>query len=63
MESRPLVHLDVVAVEKGSFGSPSTKVAYFTYFYLKKAMEPILLIMFWGYMIMQICINSFHRLI
>ena len=28
------VALDVVAFEKGAFGSPSTTVAYFTYFYI-----------------------------
>ena len=27
---RPPSHLDVVAIEKGAFGSPSTKVAKFT---------------------------------
>ena len=31
MESRPPLHLGVVAIEKGAFESPSTKVAYFTY--------------------------------
>ena len=29
----PSLHLGVVAIEKGAFGSPSTKVANFTYFY------------------------------
>ena len=32
MELRPPLHLGVVAIEKGAFGSPSTKVANFTYF-------------------------------
>ena len=32
MELRPLQHFGVVAIEKGAFGSPSTKVANFTYF-------------------------------
>ena len=32
MELRPPVHLAVVAIEKEDFGSPSTKVANFTYF-------------------------------
>ena len=32
----PPLHLGVVAIEKGAFGSPSTKVAYFTYQRLKK---------------------------
>ena len=31
MEYRPLLHLGVVAIEKRAFGSPSTKVANFTY--------------------------------
>ena len=30
MEYRPLLHLGVVAIEKGTFGSPSSKVANFT---------------------------------
>ena len=30
--SRPPIYLGVVAIEKGSFGSPSTTVANFTYF-------------------------------
>ena len=30
MEQRPLLHLGVVAIEKGIFGSPSTKIANFT---------------------------------
>ena len=29
----PFQHLGVVAIEKGAFGSPSTAVANFTYFY------------------------------
>ena len=32
MEYLPPLHLGVVAIEKGAFGSPSTKVANFTYF-------------------------------
>ena len=35
MEWRPPLHLGVVAIKKGIFGSPSTKVANFTYFYLE----------------------------
>ena len=31
MELRPPLHFDVVAIEKGAFGSPVTKVANFTY--------------------------------
>ena len=31
MELRPPLHLDVVAIEKGAFGSSLTKVANFTY--------------------------------
>ena len=31
MESLPLLHLSVVAIEKAAFGSPLTKVADFTY--------------------------------
>ncbi len=33
MELRPPLHLSVVAIEKGAFGSPSTKVANFTYYF------------------------------
>ena len=33
MELRPLLHLGVVATEKGAFESLSTTVANFTYFY------------------------------
>ena len=32
MELHLLLHLDVVAIEKGALRSPSTKVANFTYF-------------------------------
>ena len=32
--SNPPLHLDVVAIEKGAFGSPSTKVANFTFVYI-----------------------------
>ena len=31
VEQRPPLHLGVVAIEKGAFGSPSTMVANFTY--------------------------------
>ena len=31
MEQRTRLHLGVVAIEKGTFGSPSTKIANFTY--------------------------------
>ena len=34
MEWRPPLHLVVVAIEKGTFGSPSTKVANFTLLYI-----------------------------
>ena len=34
-ELRPALHLGVVAIEKVAFGSPSTKVANFTFFYIK----------------------------
>ena len=33
MESHPFLHLGVVAIEKGTFGSPTTKVTNFTYFF------------------------------
>ena len=36
LRSAPPLHLGVVAVEKGAFGSPSTTVANFTYLYTKK---------------------------
>ena len=32
MKKHPPLHLSVVAIEKGAFGSPSTTVANFTYF-------------------------------
>ena len=34
MESYLPLHLSEVAIEKGALGSPSTKVANFTFFYL-----------------------------
>ena len=34
MELHPPLHLGVVAMGKGAFRSPSTKVAYFTYMVL-----------------------------
>ena len=34
MEQHPPLHLGIVAVEKGAFGSPSTKVANFTFIYI-----------------------------
>ena len=33
-EQRPPLHLGVVAIEKGAFGSPSTTVANFTFYLL-----------------------------
>ena len=36
MEYRLLLHLGVVAIEKGAIGSPSTKVANFTVTYKRK---------------------------
>ena len=33
MEWRHPLHLDIVAIEKGAFRSPSTKVANFTYLF------------------------------
>ena len=33
MMQHPPLHLGVVTIEKGAFGSPSTKVSNFTYFY------------------------------
>ena len=33
MEYYPPLHLDVVTIEKGAFGLPSTKVDNFTYKY------------------------------
>ena len=41
MESRPSLHLSEVAIDKGAFGSPSTKVANFTYFYLSGVLKRI----------------------
>ena len=43
MEWRPLLHLGVVAIEKGSFGSPSAKVAKFTYLLVSHYYLPFLL--------------------
>ena len=34
MESRPPLHLGVVAIEKGAFRSPSSKIINFTYIYI-----------------------------
>ena len=34
MELHPPLHLSLVAIEKGPFGSPSTKIANFTFFFL-----------------------------
>ena len=38
--SAPL-HLGVVAIEKGALSLPSTKVANFTYFYMKLLLLPM----------------------
>ena len=32
--SVPPLHLGIVAIEKGAFGSPSTKLANFTFYYI-----------------------------
>ena len=42
MELQSLQHLVVVAIEKGAFGSLSTKVANFTFYLLKLFSEAIL---------------------
>ena len=34
MKKRPLLNLDVVTIENGAFGSPSTKVTNLTFFFL-----------------------------
>ena len=39
MELRPPLHLGVVAIEKGAFGLPLTKVANFTYVCKEKKEE------------------------
>ena len=44
MAWRPSLHLGVVAIEKGAFGLPSTKVAFFTYLYSRN--HTLLLIIF-----------------
>ena len=36
MEWRRPLHLGVVAIKKGTFGSPSTKVDNLTYFYISE---------------------------
>ena len=33
MNLRPPLHLDVVVIEKGAFGSPSTEVANFSFYF------------------------------
>ena len=40
MESRPPLHLGVVAIEKGALGSSSTKVANFTYLLIIYSLRP-----------------------
>ena len=37
MEYHPPLHLGVVAIEKGAFESPSTKITNFTYSYIYEA--------------------------
>ena len=39
MEYWPPLHLGVVAIEKGAFRSPSTKVANFTYYNVSAAVK------------------------
>ena len=39
MESRPPLHLGVIAIEKGAFGSPSTTVPSFTDLSIKPRRE------------------------
>ena len=41
MELRPPLHLGVVAIEKGAFGLPSTKVINFTYYYIVVAWNDV----------------------
>ena len=41
----PPLHLGVVAVEKGAFGSPLTKLTNFTFIYLKSFLDEVLLIL------------------
>ena len=38
MEKRHSLHLGVVAIEKGAFGSPVTKVTYFTFTYIRNVL-------------------------
>ena len=49
MEKRPPQHLGVVAIEKGAFWSPSTKVANFTYFYRRFEFRVFLLLDWFTY--------------
>ena len=39
MELHPLLHLGVVAIEKGAFGSPLTEVANFTLFLVIEVLQ------------------------
>ena len=45
MEKHPSLHLGAVAIEKGAFGSPSTKVANY-YFYIYAVMHKYIYLSF-----------------
>ena len=53
---RPPLHLGVVAIEKGAFGSPSTMFANFTYIYIY---SPKLYIYIYIYIYMYILYQSY----
>ena len=38
-ELRPPLHLDVIAIEKGAFGSPSTAINQFTCLYIHSSRQ------------------------
>ena len=44
MEKHPFLHLGLVAIEKGTFGSPLTTTANFTYFFMT-VLEGLLLVL------------------
>ena len=46
MEWHPPLHLGVVAIEKGAFGSPTTKVSNFTFIYIYIYIYPILIFIY-----------------
>ena len=56
--SAPLLHLNVVATEKGAFGSPSTKVANFIYIHTHTPKESETIYQSFTYQIIRIILTS-----